>query len=569
MSEFRESDSARNGLASAVTAVCNNEFAPMWPSWAPMSLLAHGENLGYTIRTRLHQIVDATLDEFLRIRNWNAVGRLPPEILCMVFAQLEISDRITATHVCRSWREASLAAAGQLWATISSSDPSTLAARLRWCESVPLRLHITVHRHSADDIAAILETQWHHIQSLFLHLNDDEVDDEYYGTGMNSILDQLSAPAPMLADFVLQDDCDRMSYSTWAHLFGAQAPALRRVKLDIAPSVFASQRQPFASVTRVFLRLRHPLYVHLGHIFAVFPHMEACALDVCGWGEQDPSTRVYKPPASLKHFRVGALNSLSLRAPELLLQHVTHASISDLNVMWSATRPKANHVSVVLSTTTSHSPILSGTMYYCSPGSEDSTVIFITHHDDGSLRTFSGFGDDITRRLGIFAQLTVLYLNESAWSATNEPLPDLPLLQSMTVYAALPWSHMLFEWCTLFLCDEPWEWNGPVLSCPSLRNVTIASRCPTQSDLEVPHYIDVPRPTILAPFAIVRFLQDKVAYGADTLDTISLRGVDICTHIITDVAALLGMAHTVTYDPIPLPADDFLDSMSDLWSIDT
>ncbi|KAH9890693.1 hypothetical protein C8Q73DRAFT_765077 [Cubamyces lactineus] len=129
------------------------------------------------------------------------VGRLPPELLRMIFSYAIADGKTNAgiiciSHVCTYWRACALQAPA-LWARILLNDPSGIKVFLE--RSRPMPLHIAYKASCKPVIATIrlITAEAHRLRTLKINIPEE--------TGLGTILNRLKFPAPMLQELVVED----------------------------------------------------------------------------------------------------------------------------------------------------------------------------------------------------------------------------------------------------------------------------------------------------------------------------------------------------------------------------
>ncbi|EJD36448.1 hypothetical protein AURDEDRAFT_174499 [Auricularia subglabra TFB-10046 SS5] len=96
------------------------------------------------------------------------VHQLPIELACAVFEFLCFADRVSATHVCKCWRTASLEH-GVLWSHIRCRDVAALTVLLGRALRVPVDLEVfDINASTAERILDLVEVHLCHIRVLSL-----------------------------------------------------------------------------------------------------------------------------------------------------------------------------------------------------------------------------------------------------------------------------------------------------------------------------------------------------------------------------------------------------------------
>ncbi|KZV98569.1 hypothetical protein EXIGLDRAFT_746571 [Exidia glandulosa HHB12029] len=166
----------------------------------------------------------------------SAATRVVPEIMCEIFAYLSFEDRISTSHVCHKWRDASLAFPARLWSTVPDTtrlrDMESLLARTG-ARGLPVDL-MRVYRDGSDQIpsdfgAKIIASHMFHIRTLKLCMGACSFDQ------VCKLADALHTAAPLVRTFCLLSlpynaNEDRM-FLAWQNVFAGNAPLLQHVEL--------------------------------------------------------------------------------------------------------------------------------------------------------------------------------------------------------------------------------------------------------------------------------------------------------------------------------------------------
>lgn len=226
-----------------------------------------------------------------------SVSRLPPELVCAVFRELQFAQRVVVSHVCGVWHEIVLADSA-LWTTIdlagaqniSHACLDTLLARSR---GLPVDLlGFTIATDASMGAATALATHLHHIRILEVNVAWHEVWDAL----QSDVL--LHTPAPMLTALTVRSLVDSDATPTADdNIFAQHAPCLTHLHLEgIQPPV--TPCPAFAQVD--YFTYRRPAVqseVLLPDLGRVFPRLQTYSLlHTEGRG---PSTAPLAPPHAL------------------------------------------------------------------------------------------------------------------------------------------------------------------------------------------------------------------------------------------------------------------------------
>jgi hypothetical protein len=218
------------------------------------------------------------------------ISLLPPEVLARVFHLLVLNDTlgpITATHVCRFWRQVALDDSS-LWAKISSImiNPKLFSEMLVRAKNAPLDIHICLRSRSGREVLRIFPPHLSHTRTLRLYslssttLHPDSVEGIY------------SREAQALEHFELRGSV--RSTITFRELEGAalfkgRAPRLRT--LCLSQVLIPWSLIPRGQLTQLSIRLfeelptpSSPLYGDLNQLIDLLdncPGLELLILERC------------------------------------------------------------------------------------------------------------------------------------------------------------------------------------------------------------------------------------------------------------------------------------------------
>ncbi|KZV98571.1 hypothetical protein EXIGLDRAFT_832126 [Exidia glandulosa HHB12029] len=208
-----------------------------------------------TVFSLVLQTVWAALQDYAREQNeaHSLVSRVPPEVLCSIFSYLSLGERISASHVCHSWRNASLAFPANLWSSIPSTSRLNVMGPLL-ARTAALDIPVDLMGVHLDDysravqISDLLKSHMHHIRTLRI-----SIDDSMLPGGEIAIA--LETRAPMLEHFFLKNDPDFGLLSFQKAIFCGDAPRLRQIELGPYATSWLSYFVRFRSIT--FISLVH------------------------------------------------------------------------------------------------------------------------------------------------------------------------------------------------------------------------------------------------------------------------------------------------------------------------
>ncbi|KAG2009582.1 hypothetical protein CC2G_012497 [Coprinopsis cinerea AmutBmut pab1-1] len=225
-------------------------------SFPAFQLVANGDVYGATMsrqnvdasRAQLDQEISAIANQITafqaRMRELKTkrnelspVSRLPPEVLCKIFAEIRSSLRgskflwTSILRVCRRWRHAALDQA-TFWSDVSDVDAplAMVPTLIGYSKQAPLRLHLeggepsmAVYPHVEEDIRKALASETTRLEELSLCGTADTLDGRLLSLGPS---------APLLKSLVLENTtCDIRSRADDMHLFPNGASSLRQLSL--------------------------------------------------------------------------------------------------------------------------------------------------------------------------------------------------------------------------------------------------------------------------------------------------------------------------------------------------
>ncbi|EJD36444.1 hypothetical protein AURDEDRAFT_174495 [Auricularia subglabra TFB-10046 SS5] len=119
---------------------------------------------------------------------------LPAEIAGFVFELLRFSDKVTATHVCKRWRDVALAHE-RLWSRIRCQSVCILEPLLERARHVPVDVQVSgISVENLQEILHAISRHLYHIRLLVLEGAPLLVDHEH----IPMVYDCLTQPAPLL-----------------------------------------------------------------------------------------------------------------------------------------------------------------------------------------------------------------------------------------------------------------------------------------------------------------------------------------------------------------------------------
>ena len=197
------------------------------------------------------------------VNSLSAVNQLPPEVFATVLAhRWPGRDLISATHVCRHWRE-TLLSFPSLWAEIPcgpAGEEQTFFFLMR-TRAVPLHIYVRPHfSHAA--LSTFIAPHIDRVESWVAH--------PMVATDTTALCRDLSSPAPRLKTLVIAPHS--ASWHSLPTIFKGELPVLQR---------FTVERATFD-----LTRFRTPNLTHLSLLYTA--HGEPVMTDLLKFLEQTP-----------------------------------------------------------------------------------------------------------------------------------------------------------------------------------------------------------------------------------------------------------------------------------------
>ncbi|KZV98562.1 hypothetical protein EXIGLDRAFT_727641 [Exidia glandulosa HHB12029] len=476
----------------------------------------------------LETVWDA-LQEYARQNNGahSPASRLPPEILCSIFALLSFADRVQTSHVYHPWRNASLAFPARLWAMIPPTTRLDIMSSLldrTAALAIPVDL-MGVHLKDPQRVVPICElAKLHmpHIRTLRLHI------DEFAPAQSRAITSLLHTPAPVLRHFALTDGQTRGTFPFESGFFCGHAPMLEQLELGASCTQhllsFVASNAPIRSISMqgVTMRPSDPVWRFLRQVnSSTFTELEFWTLP----GESRSSDKIQLPRALTRlgiHLR-GAADLATLD-----MERITAISSVRVAPFASVNRTRLHAAEIA--------PFLPQNGYHLG----DMTVILRRGHGRATLMDIQIVTQSLQesdsrpgRRTRTFLQVgSPTFFSLPVWDST------FGMVTSLTLY--IP--ENLNEWpkldagpCSnvehLTLTYAVWEEGHPLteladarMAFPRLR--TLALQAPICS-----------RPPILDAYALAAVVPSLQSTAAK-LEVLSLHGVSVwpSCEVLRDVA---------------------------------
>ncbi|KZW03104.1 hypothetical protein EXIGLDRAFT_728621 [Exidia glandulosa HHB12029] len=375
-------------------------------------------------------------------------ANLPPELLCSVFVHLGFVDRITSTHVCHRWRDASLGSRGLLWSTVTSSG-----LRLGMLEQVfdrsgttPVDVRLKVGFHNASEVATALERHICHCKTLRLTFHPGISDED-----AEDLARSMSVAAPILERLDLEGTvhCISRGFSgNLSMLLGANAPRLTSF----------SYSGPLGELHDVHaLRASGPLDVE-------------DILDVCSYIPSLVDV-AYIPPAFIARFppNIGSVTfTASLGIASRMADMFASIDVSIFGGAFLTSDASDELIRLILERAALRPHRLEVYSEYHTDAEEIlAGVVFIGR--DG--RTVEFFNIPPSLPHATVAQVTVIEISEATWN-TALPWPSIPQLQELIVTLVAPAYYDAAHDAGMFVDVQ----RDIVLHCPALQTLAISTR---------------------------------------------------------------------------------------------
>ncbi|KAH7093883.1 hypothetical protein BKA62DRAFT_721849 [Auriculariales sp. MPI-PUGE-AT-0066] len=267
------------------------------------------------------------------VEDWNtrsvtAFAQLAPELLTSVFMFLDLKDRIAASHVCRAWRNGSLAAPGALWSHVvsHSQGKDVLAARIaRVPVEVPFLLSVWVTNDNWREVARALDDNIHRLRSLWLRM--DELLEE---DAQVAIRRALAHPAPLLEGIRILDGKSnlKLAGSSPSIPFVGVLPLLSLVKYYGQLSVFETFPKTIDRV--MFSQPGTTTIDHFTTLATRFTESIALSIELDAWEVPAANTPRVVFSERLETLFLGQ-NDRSIDFPNVLA-HIAHCELKNVAV---------------------------------------------------------------------------------------------------------------------------------------------------------------------------------------------------------------------------------------------
>ncbi|EJD49441.1 hypothetical protein AURDEDRAFT_161547 [Auricularia subglabra TFB-10046 SS5] len=465
------------------------------------------------------------------------VARLPDELLCEIFWFLDHAGRIFSTHVCRTWRQASLACSGQLWSDVQSQNctPGVFAALMDRTRTVPVTVTVTISDGNVKEVASSLARHMHHCVMLSLHIKEDLSNDNETLLG-----DALYSEAPLLEKLIIMDIFSAVSGGCKdpGDMFACHAPRLSCVKLyarigdytDI-PAFSSVRRLLYAPYEGLFDVHQYKLCLQVG------PAIEDLSIQLRDGLFEDLSSSEFRLPTGLRSLSITPTGGFD---PTLFLARVIHRSVPRLNVLFPD-EPTIYLAERLMLQVTEGLHIVS--MVVDAWEYDHLARIQLTSHQ-GQIRDL--FDVPLCICAPIAASLKDLRITEVEWLRMND-WPPFPALTSLTLYlvtVVYVVDHKDYD--SVLFAPRP---ATGVLFCPLLRTLTLSTR--QRGDAALAGYDPA-----LGPETVIDFIVYRIRFQQPKLSRLVMNGIRLIPNVVAQVAALLELVQDIEYGPGHSPPPD-------------
>ncbi|KZV98574.1 hypothetical protein EXIGLDRAFT_727649 [Exidia glandulosa HHB12029] len=259
-----------------------------------------------TVSSLVLETVFSAIQDYARDENsaHSPASRLPPEILCSIFARLPFAGRIWTSHVCHAWRTASLEFPVELWSVIPPTrrldTMGPLLERTR-TRNVPIELTgVTLKAlRRVSSSCVMIKAHMAHTRVLVLRVEDCALNRR------GQLAAALNMPAPMLRYFCLEDNDKLPPLPFERGIFGKHAPLLERLTIRKGAKQYLSSFSAFPTILTVkleYIATGSPLDPAWSTLLG-FPSITALELYTLGGGSLIPdSIRLPRTITRLKLF---------------------------------------------------------------------------------------------------------------------------------------------------------------------------------------------------------------------------------------------------------------------------
>ncbi|KZW03108.1 hypothetical protein EXIGLDRAFT_728624 [Exidia glandulosa HHB12029] len=434
-------------------------------------------------------------------------ANLPPELLCSVFVYLGFVDRITSTHVCHRWRDASLGSRGLLWSTVTSSG-----LRLGMLEQVfvrsgttPVDVRLKVGFHNASEVATALERHICHCKTLRLTFKPGISDEDE-----EDLARSMSVAAPILDRLHLEGTMDWISrgfLGNTSMFLGAYAPRLTSFSYS-GPLAELHEVPALRGVRHFVHRQSAPLDVEdLLAVSSYSPSLVDVALNFRYWSHTPPVFIARFPP-NIGSVTFTASLGIASRLAEMFAS-IDVSTLPLLNVSFGGEFLTSGASEELITLCPHRLEVYSE--YHTDAEEILAGVAFIGR--DG--RTVEFFNIPPSLPHATVAQVTVIEISEATWN-TAGPWPPSPQLQELIVTLVAPAYYDAAHDAGMFVDVQ----RDIVLHCPALQTLAISTRRPGGSNAQW-----------------------------QRIPLLRLCGLRLLTHPIDDLAILLDMFEDVEMAP--------------------
>lgn len=393
--------------------------------------------------------------------------RLPVELLAAVFHHLSEKDRITATHVCQSWRAAALNAPS-LWTYVRSDEqrPGVLTARLsRIPPTAPLQLSLEIDGPRYNEVLASIRSRLPYMRSFVLlaHKSLDDVE-------FSLICVALSQPAPNLTRLSLMVGRREIPWSEFPLLAG-DAPRPHTFKYF--GRVDGLSAWPFLS------NVRDAMFTHVGSttdsslaaIFGLCCNVERLCIELFDWTSPPADVAPITFPRMLRCLCIKPEAEMDLRD---VLPLIPHGSLDTFVIQYNDTPAFDDRIQEDLVTSVAFAvghPIIS-ISYRALPVADDPSTTFIMMwtHDSTHLRELHRLRLSLQFIAESFKDLTRLGISGSL-VPEDEGVYELPLVTDIAISFMEPLHATQLDDSGIFLLPRS---SAVRFVCPAMNELVFA-----------------------------------------------------------------------------------------------
>ena len=252
-----------------------------------------------------------------------AIHRLPPEVLALIPAYLSSSrELISATHVCRNWRNAFIASPS-LWTTLDNEEMhhDTIAAYLARCACAAIDVRFSMNRDKNLAFLRLVAPRSTQIRSVKIP--------SIPWSQISEISDSFALPLPLLGQVEVSVEREE-SVPTFSRSFLSGASSLRSLTLSdaswIPGTLLHFSHPPLTHARLSFIETRTHIVAELLDFLSNSPLLEHVHIAVGPtYGMPiDSSSSPSIPRVSLNSLHTFRLDWLSSSSPHTLLSRISY-----------------------------------------------------------------------------------------------------------------------------------------------------------------------------------------------------------------------------------------------------